>query len=64
MAPDSALPIGAGRTVGTTDLVSIDLTDSKTPSILVGHILAVPQVADDLGDEAIVDSPVLGFVYW
>ncbi|KAK4052851.1 Cleavage polyadenylation factor subunit clp1 [Microbotryomycetes sp. JL201] len=63
MAPDSALPIGAGRTVSATDLVAIDLTDSKTSSVLVGHILAVPQAADDMSDEAIVGSPVLGFVY-
>ncbi|KAK4057354.1 Cleavage polyadenylation factor subunit clp1 [Microbotryomycetes sp. JL221] len=63
MAPDSALPIGAGRTVSATDLVSIDLTDSKTSSILVGQILAIPQAADDMSDDSIVASPVLGFVF-
>lgn len=63
-APDSALPIGLSRTVSDTDLVPLDLTLPKAPSELVNRILAIPQAADDASDDEIVDSPVLGFVYW
>lgn len=62
-APDSALPIGAGRTVGDTDLVALDLLLPRTTGELINRVLAIPQAADDAGDEAIVGGPVLGFVY-
>lgn len=46
-----------------TELVAIDLTLLKTASQLLNRILAISQAEDDAGDEAIVGSPVLGFVY-
>lgn len=62
-APDSALPIGLGRTVGETDLVPLDLTASRTPSELLNRILAIPQAGDEDGDEERGLGPVLGWVY-
>lgn len=32
-------------------------------SEILNRILAIPQAPDDAGDETIVSSPVLGFVY-
>lgn len=62
-APSSALPIGVSRTVSDTELLPIDLTLLKSASQLINRILAISQAEDDAGDEAIVSSPVLGFVY-
>ena len=41
----------------------IDLEGLKASSEILHRILAIPQAADDTGSEAIVGSPVLGFVY-
>lgn len=62
-APSSALPIGFSRTVSDTELLPIDLMLPRTIPDLLNRILAIPQAKDDAGDEAIVTSPVLGFVY-
>lgn len=62
-APTSALPIGVSRTVSDTELLAVDLTLPKTPSQLLNRILALSQAEDDAGDDAIVGSPILGFVY-
>ncbi|KAM0749821.1 Clp1-domain-containing protein [Meredithblackwellia eburnea MCA 4105] len=62
VAPSSALPIGAARTVADTGLVALDLTLPRLPSDLLHRVLAIPQAEDDAGEEAIVSSPVLGFV--
>ena len=57
------MPIGASRTVADTGLLPVDLLLPRTPSELLNRILAIPQADDDAGEEAIVASPVLGFVY-
>ena len=41
----------------------IDLEGIKASSEILHRILAIPQAADDAGNEAIVGGPVLGFVY-
>lgn len=41
----------------------IDLEGLKASSEILHRILAIPQAADDAGNEAIVGGPVLGFVY-
>lgn len=41
----------------------IDLEGLKASSEILHRILAIPQAADDVGNEAIVGGPVLGFVY-
>lgn len=63
VVPDSALPLGAGRIVGDTDLVPLDLTASRTPSELVNKVLAIPQAGDEDSDEDRGMGPVLGWVY-
>lgn len=62
-APSSALPIGFHRSVADTELLAIDLTGPRAAAELVNRILAIPQAADDAGDEAVVTSPVMGFVW-
>lgn len=49
--------------MGDTDLVSVDLTASRTPSELVNRVLAIPQAGDEDGDEERGLGPVLGWVY-
>jgi len=62
VAPSSALPIGFSRSVGETELLPIDLAGPRAAAELVNRVLAVPQAADDSGDE-IAGSAVLGFVW-
>ncbi|KAI5480267.1 pre-mRNA cleavage complex II Clp1 [Pseudohyphozyma bogoriensis] len=62
-APSTALPLGFSRAVGDTELLAIDLLLPRTSSELLNKILAIPQASDDAGDEEIVQSPAVGFVY-
>ncbi|SCV66899.1 BQ2448_5545 [Microbotryum intermedium] len=62
-APDSALPIGFGRTVGDLDLVLLDLEASSAPSSLLFRLLGIPQALEGSEDGDVVGKAVLGWVY-
>ncbi|KDE02495.1 hypothetical protein MVLG_06947 [Microbotryum lychnidis-dioicae p1A1 Lamole] len=62
-APDSALPIGFGRTVGDLDLVPLDLEASNVQSSLLFRLLGIPQALEGSEEAEVVGRPVLGWVY-